>query len=178
MFPAPRSAFRTPRFTLVCILHFAFCIFLTGCRGSLYKLVEIHGKVTTCEGKPATGGKVTFYPIDDPETTGRPAGNPGREAYGVVGEDGSFKLTTIGIPEAPGVILGRHRVTFEMPPTKRPVLPAGDRANMTPEEIKKNEADFASRPVYAPIPCSDQLEPSEVNVTKAGDQFEFKLPAK
>jgi hypothetical protein len=177
MFNTPSTALRIP-LPAYLLLAALVTLSFTSCRGNLYKLVEIRGKVTTCEGKPAVGGKVTFYPIDDPEKSGRPAGNPGRQADGVVAEDGTFTLTTIGMPPAPGVVTGRHRVTFEMPPTRRPVLPADDRATMSPEEAKQVEADFASRPVYPPLPCSDQIEPSEVTVTKAGDQFEFKLAPK
>jgi hypothetical protein len=40
------------------------------------------------------------------------------------------------------------------------------------------EADFASRPIHPPLPCSDQIQPAEVTVTAAGDEFEFKLPPK
>jgi hypothetical protein len=151
---------------------------ICGCRADPYQLVDVRGKVTTCEGKPASGGKVTFFPIDDPEGTGRKAGNPGRQADGIVAEDGTFTLITIGMKPAPGVVKGRHRVAFEMPPTRRPTLPAEDRASMTPEEAKKVEADFASRPVYPPVPCSDQIQPAEVTVKAAGDEFEFKLPPK
>src|SRR5262245_14107867 len=95
---------------------------ICGCGADPYRLVEVRGKVTTCEGKPAAGGVVVFYPIDDPEGTGRKAGNPGREARGTVGDDGTFTLTTIGMQPAPGAVTGRHRVAFEMPPTRRPSL--------------------------------------------------------
>src|SRR5687768_18242143 len=128
------------------------CGMLPACRRDPYRLVEVTGKVLTCEGKPAAGGTVVFYPIDDPSASGRPAGNPGREARGTINEDGTFSLTTIGIPPTPGAVTGRHNVTFEMPPTRRPMLTAEDKANMTPEEIQKNEAEFASRKIYGPIP--------------------------
>jgi hypothetical protein len=149
---------------------------LASCKADPYRLVEVRGKVTSCDGKPAAGGTVVFYPVDDPQATGRKAGNPGREARGAVGDDGTFTLTTIGIRPAPGAVIGPHRVAFEMPPTRRPSLSAEDKATMTPEEIKANEADFASRKVYAPLPCSDQIEPSEVTVKADGNNFEFKLP--
>ncbi len=151
---------------------------LTGCGGGPYRLVEVRGKVTSCEGKPAAGGTVVFYPVDEPDATGRKAGNPGREARGTVESDGTFTLTTIGIPPRPGAVVGKHKVAFEMPPTRRPTLPAEDRASMTPDEAKKVEADFASRPVYAPLPCSDQIQPAEVTVKSSGNEFEFKLPPK
>ena len=49
---------------------------------------------------------------------------------------------------------------------------------MTPNEIKKVEAEFASRVVHPPLPCGDKIEPGEVSVKASGDHFEFKLPLK
>jgi hypothetical protein len=150
-----------------------------GCRPDPYGQVEVTGTIVTCEGKPAAGGTVVFYPIDDPASSGRKAGNPGREARGLVNDDGTFSLTTIGIQPKPGAVTGRHTVAFEIPPTRRPALSAEDKANMTPDEIQKNEADFASRKVYAPIPCSTEPEPAEVTVTAKGpNKFEFKLKSR
>lgn len=152
---------------------------LLGCRRDPYLPVQVSGKITTCEGKPAAGGTMVFYPVDDPSASGRKAGNPGREARGTVNDDGTFSLTTIGIQPQPGAVTGRHKIAFEMPPTRRPTLSDADKANMTPDEIKQNEADFASRKVYSPIPCSDLPEPAEVTVTAAGpNYFEFKLKPK
>ena len=151
-------------------------LLLTGCRGDPYRLVPVSGTVTTCEGKPAAGGTVVFYPVDDPSVTGRKAGNPGRDARGTVGEDGKFTLTTIGMKPAPGAVMGPHRVAFEMPPTRRPTILPEERAAMSPEEIQKVEADFKSRPVFQPIPCSDQIQPGEVKVADGPNDFEFKLP--
>jgi hypothetical protein len=161
-----------------CAICLAVLVLSGGCGRDMYRPVEIRGKVTACDGKPAAGGTVVFYPIDDSGASGRPAGQPGREARGTVQDDGGFTLTTIGIPPRPGVVTGRHKVAFEMPPTRRPTLSEADKANMTPDEIKKNEADFASRPVYPPLNCSDQIEPAEVTVKASGDTFEFKLPPK
>jgi hypothetical protein len=160
-------------------LGLASCLvaLLAGC-GNPYELATVRGRVLTCEGKPAAGGVVIFRPIDDPDATGRPKGNPGREARGTVGEDGAFTLTTIGITPAPGAATGRHTVSFQMPPTRRPVLQPDEKAGMSPEEIRKFEADYASRPVYAPLPCSDQIEPGEVTVVSGDNDFEFKLPPK
>jgi len=157
----------------------AVCLaLLVGCKADPYRLVEVRGKVTSCDGKPAAGGTVVFYPVDDPQTTGRKSGNPGREARGTLSDDGTFTLTTIGIRPAQGAVMGPHKVAFEMPPTRRPVLTAEDKAAMTPEEIKANEADFASRKVYTPLPCSDQIEPNKVTVKADGNDFDFKLPTR
>ena len=151
---------------------------LVGCKADPYKLVPVTGTVTSCEGKPAAGGVVVFAPIDSPDVTGRKSGNPGREARGEVAADGTITLTTIGIPPKPGVVTGPHRVTFEMPTGRRPSLSAEDKANMTPDEIKKNEAEFASSVVHPPLPCSDKIQPEEVVVNANSNHFEFKLPPK
>ena len=150
----------------------------SGCKADPYKLVSVHGSVTTCDGKPAAGGTVVFYPVDAPDQTGRKAGNPGREARGTVGDDGTFTLTTIGIQPKPGAVMGPHKVAFEMPPPRRPTLSADDRTAMTPDEAKQVEAELAARKVYAPIFCSDQIQPGEVVVKADNNNFEFKLPPK
>jgi hypothetical protein len=162
--------------------HFLVVILLStvpvGCKSDPYKLVPVTGTVTSCEGKPAAGGVVVFAPIEDPDVTGRKSGNPGREARGDVAADGTFTLTTIGIPPKPGAVTGPHRVTFEMPSGRRPSLSAEDKANMTPDEIKKNEAEFASRVVHPALPCGDQIQPGEVTVKPGKNEFEFRLPPK
>jgi hypothetical protein len=152
--------------------------FLIGCKSDPYKLVPVTGTVISCEGKPAAGGVVVFAPIDNPDITGRKSGNPGREARGEVAADGTFTLTTIGIPPKSGAVTGPHRVTFEMPTGRRPALSAEDKANMAPDEIKKIEAEFASRVVHPALPCSEKIQPEEVIVKADGNHFEFKLPPK
>jgi len=164
-----------PRFLLVIA---SLPVFAIGCKADPYKLVPVTGTVTSCEGKPAAGGVVVFAPIDNPDVTGRKSGNPGREARGDVAADGTFTLTTIGIPPKPGAVTGPHRVTFEMPSGRRPALSAEDKANMTPDEIKKIEAEFASRVIHPVLPCSDQIQPGEVTVKPGKNEFEFKLPPK
>jgi len=155
-----------------------FAVMLAGCKADPYALVSVTGTVTTCEGKPAAGGTVVFYPVDDPDTTGRKKGNPGREARGAVAQDGSFFLTTIGIRPERGAVVGKHQVAFEMPPTKRRTVSAEDRSNLSAEEVKKLEAEFANDPAFAPIPCSNKIQPEEVVVKTDGNHFEFKLPPK
>jgi hypothetical protein len=163
-----------PRLTALVLLS----AFLLGCKSDPYALVSVTGKVTSCEGKPAAGGVIVFAPIDDPDTTGRKGGNPGREARGEVRADGTFTLTTIGIPPKAGAVAGPHRITFEMPTGRRPSLSAEDKSNMRPDEIKKVEAEFASRVVHPPLPCSDQIQPAQVTVKADSNHFEFTLPAK
>jgi hypothetical protein len=151
---------------------------LVGCSPNQYGLLDITGKVMTCEGKPAEGGTIVFTPIDDPAATGRPKGQPGREARGVIGADGTFKLITFSRTSEPGVVSGRHQISFEPPPTRRPVLTPGDREALGPEGVKVREQEIAAMPVYPPLPCSTRIEPSEVTVKGPEDTFEFKLQAK
>jgi len=150
----------------------------TGCAEDGYALLDVSGRVQTCEGKPAVGGTIIFSPADDPASTGRPKGQPGREARGQIGADGTFRLMTYGKTFEQGVVSGRHTVTFEMPPTRRPVLTSGDREALGPEGTKAREAEIAAMPVYEKVPCSNKLEPSEVTVKGADDVFEFKLLSK
>jgi len=150
-------------------------VVLPGCGSGDYRMVGVRGKVQTCEGQPATGGTIVFYPVDDPSVSGRPKGDPGREARGVIGEDGSFTLTSIGMEEMAGVVAGKHRVKFEMPPTMRPKLTDADKSVMSKEEIAKWEGEYASRPVYKPLACSANLEPAEVVVADDDKVLEFKL---
>jgi hypothetical protein len=147
-----------------------------GCSSDPYRLVPVRGLVTTCENKPATGGIVTFTPIDAPKETGRPGGNPGQISMGTVGEDGTFTLTyTNGAPSS-GAVTGPHRVTFQMPPTQRPKIDADTIAGSTPETLAEIEKDFASRPIYPPVPCSPDITPGEVTVVAGDNMFEFTLP--
>jgi hypothetical protein len=148
---------------------------MTGCGSDEYRMIDVRGKVLTCEGQPATGGTIIFFPIDDPSVSGRPKGDPGREARGVIGEDGSFTLTSIGMEEMAGVVAGKHRVKFEMPPTTKPKLTEADKSILSKEEIAKWESEYANRPVYKPLPCSANLEPAEAVVTDAEKVLEFKL---
>jgi hypothetical protein len=153
-------------------------IVASGCGSDPYKTVTVRGRVTTCEGKPAVGGTVIFTPIDAPQETGRPAGNPGRISTGTVGEDGTFTLAYTNGPPGSGAVTGPHRVTFIMPPTTRPVIDAETRAAFSPEELVEIQRDFDSRPVYPPLPCSAEITPGEVKVAAGDNMFEFKLPPK
>jgi hypothetical protein len=63
-----------------------------------------------------------------------------------------------------------------MPTGRRPSLSAEDKANMTADEVKKIEAEFAARVVYPPLPCSDRIQPEEVTVKPGRNNFEFTLP--
>ena len=91
-----------------------------GCGSDPYQLAEVTGRVT-CNGKPALGGYVVFMPMDAPEKTGRPTGQPGGLSRGLVQEDGSFTLTMDPkgtYPERLGALIGPHQVSFIAPRTE------------------------------------------------------------
>jgi hypothetical protein len=156
---------------------------LGGC-GSPYRFVPVGGRVLTCEGKPAAGGTVVFTPVDDPDRTGRPGGQPGRASRGTVAADGTFTLTAVAVrgEAAGGALVGPHRVTYQMPPTERPVLGPNDKAVLLDvggeAAVKAREAEIAAMVLYPRPPCRDAVTPDEVEVPAAGGQFDFTLRPK
>ena len=152
---------------------------LCGCRENAYETVPVTGTVM-CEGKPAWGGTIIFRPIDAADKTGRPSGNPGRAASGLIQEDGSFRLTVpagAGKNDAVGTVVGPHRVSFVLPISTPPKLSADDRL-LPPEEQEELKAALAKLPVYAELPCTTAISPAEVEVKPGENHFEFTLGAK
>lgn len=91
------------KFTLSVI---AASVCISGCGGaapekaaSLGSTVAVKGKVSL-KGKPMTTGSISFEPTDG-----------GREAFGNIGADGSFTLTTFKAED--GAIRGTHRVAVK-----------------------------------------------------------------
>jgi len=96
---------------------------LTGCRGSdslpSLAVYEVKGKVVLADGKPLTGGLISFVPKGDLPVT----------PSGVIGPDGSFSLITGGSGE--GAPPGDYKVRIEAPQfqqadpksRKRPLFP-------------------------------------------------------
>lgn len=152
-------------------------ILCSGCGDDLYERAEVTGRCT-CNGKPAVGGYVIFEPIDAPEKTGRPKGNPGRIARGMVKEDGSFSmvLDPRGAElAAEGAFTGPHRVSF-LPPLTEPIPwnPADDW--LEPEEKEKVKAELAAIPIFEPLECgAEGITPGEVEVNPGSNEFEFTL---
>lgn len=81
----------------------ALC-FLTGCSHSPYDLAPVDGSVTI-DGRPVTEAKVMFAPIAQGGDC-----NAGKPAFGWLGGDGCFELTTYD--ENDGAIVGEHWVTI------------------------------------------------------------------
>src|SRR6478609_4830423 len=78
---------------------------VAGC--SDVKMASVSGQVTY-NGKPVTGGSLSFSPI--PTNGEREPGKPGAA---VVGSDGKYVVGTYG--EADGAVIGKHQVSYSAP---------------------------------------------------------------
>ena len=151
-------------------------VILSGCGGDPYRAAIVTGRVL-CNGKPATGGVVQFEPMDLPEETGRPKGNPGRGSTGIVREDGAFSLVLNpkgGEANVPGALIGPHRVTFALPNTK-PFEFSPEDLSLPPEHQSLIEEMAAQTRVYEPLDCAASISPSKVTVRPGINNFEFVL---
>jgi hypothetical protein len=94
---------------------------LAGCRNSdslpALRVYEVKGKVLLADGKPLTGGLVSFVPKGDLSVT----------PSGVIGVDGTFSLVTGGSGD--GAPPGEYKVRVEAPQlqtvkkSRKPVFP-------------------------------------------------------
>lgn len=152
----------------------AVCL-LAGCSDP-YQRAQVRGRVMH-QGKPAAGARVEFHPVDMPDETGRPKGNPGSPSVGVADEDGWFTLSVSGANPGPGAVVGRHQVRFRPPPTTRRKLTSDDKAVMTPEEVREWEEKLSREPIYPSLPKGTTIKPAEVTVKSGNNEFEFILQA-
>jgi hypothetical protein len=77
---------------------------VSGCQRSPYELAPVHGTVTI-DDHPLTQAKVMFAPMEVGDNP-----NPGKPAFGLIKEDGSFQLTTYELND--GAVVGEHWVTI------------------------------------------------------------------
>jgi hypothetical protein len=77
---------------------------VAGCSDSPYELAPVQGRVTI-EGQPLAHAKLMFSPVDAADNL-----NPGKPAFGLVQEDGSYSLTTFHPND--GAVVGEHWVTI------------------------------------------------------------------
>ncbi len=80
-----------------------------GCGGGGDQLptAQVSGKVTF-DGKPVTGGTLTFLPQ---ASAGNPT--PGKPASGTIQSDGTYELGTYDTDD--GAVIGRHTISFSAP---------------------------------------------------------------
>jgi len=149
----------------------------SGCGADPYATAPVTGHVT-CNGKPALGGYIVFEPIDTPDKTGRPAGNPGRISRGMVQQDGSFTLTMDprGADDATeGAHIGPHRIMF-VPPLTEPVKMHPSDSYLPAEEQERIKSELAAIPIFLPLECGPEgISPSEVEVQPGKNSFAFEL---
>ncbi|MGL4514019.1 MAG: hypothetical protein ACRCT8_13090 [Lacipirellulaceae bacterium] len=109
-----------------------------GCSPSPYELAPAGG-VVTVGGEPYPGGKVMFAPVAQGED-----GKAGRAAFGKVGADGRFVLSSYA--EGDGAVVGQHVVTlFRMEPPSADGLEGLDFERVTmPSGRVTIEADVAN----------------------------------
>jgi len=98
-------------FALACLLGFA------GCSKQPYEVAPVSG-VVVIAGQPFTQGKVMFAPIAKGND-----GKAGKPAFGRVGPEGAFTLSTYSTDD--GAVVGDHRVTVmhDEPPQDDPNAP-------------------------------------------------------
>ena len=149
-------------------------ILFSGCKDP-YQLVEVTGKVTTCEGAFPEGGRIFLQPLDLPDETKRPPGYPGPISMGQIEPDGTFYIRTAVQPARDGAVTGRHKVTFEMPLSERPSLNMDEVSEMTPVDYEEALQWLESIPVYPVIPCDSEIFPAEVLIVDGKNKFEFVL---
>jgi hypothetical protein len=74
-----------------------------------------------CDGKPAAGVEITFFPIDAPMVPRIP-----RNPHAVTGADGRFSLTTF--QEGDGAAAGGYQVILRWPPDRDTKSESSDEA--------------------------------------------------
>lgn len=82
----------------------------TGKGGSEYQVAPVKGKITY-DGQAVKGGSIRFQPVT--AVSGK-EGITGKPASGVVGDDGTFVLSTYGKED--GAVIGKHQLSY-MPMT-------------------------------------------------------------
>jgi hypothetical protein len=105
---------------------------LCGCSSADRALAPVSGKVTL-DGKPLSGGGVSFQPIAPPGTT-----SAGRGSVAFCDDDGNFTLNTID--GNPGAIVGSHRVRIYGPRNK--IASADDTSSGATTEIVPAKYNF------------------------------------
>lgn len=95
------------RVTLNGVVATTLCVFIAsagGCGRSSYELAPVRGTVTI-DGVPLSQAKVMFAPVEVGDNP-----NPGKPAFGILQDDGSFALTTY--EQDDGAVVGEHWVTI------------------------------------------------------------------
>lgn len=99
-------------------LLLAAVVFLCGCPGRDYKLVNVSGTVTL-DDKPLEGGHVTFQPMAEGNNR-----SPGPGSVGVCDENGRYSLRTV--LDEQGAVIGKHQVKIRLNAYREMPAPVSD----------------------------------------------------
>jgi hypothetical protein len=92
------------KFSAVAVCIIVVLTMTIGCSRSPYDLAPVNGRVTI-DGKPLSQAKVMFAPVEIGDNP-----NPGKPAFGLLRDDGSFVLTTYDQDD--GAVVGEHWVSI------------------------------------------------------------------
>lgn len=130
-------------------------VLVAGCGASGTTPVPVSG-VLKLDGKPLDGAVVTF----EPQAPG------GKAAFGTVGADGTFRLTTDDPGD--GALPGKYKVFIQPPaeggatpfddPTKQPPKPKSARGPKVPEKYTRADRTPLTQDVPASGPVVIELE--------------------
>lgn len=147
--------------SLVCLAGLGIAVGIVGCGSGGHGTAPVKGKVTY-DGKPVTGGNLTFAPLG-----GGTQADVGKPASGDVQSDGSYTLTTY--MQADGAVIGKHRVSYSAPTVETP--------EYKDEDFKVAEDGTTIPPEPPPAGPFEGLIPKQTEVeVKAGEnQIDVEL---
>lgn len=90
--------------TKVFFLSMLLLVSFAGCDNGEFQVHPAKGTVT-CNGKPVSGGSISFTPEGNSDAL-----ETGKPASATIASDGTFTLSTYG--RFDGAIVGKHRVTY------------------------------------------------------------------
>lgn len=93
----------SPQALLLDVLGTVLVVAVVGCSKPPYDVAPVRGTVTV-DGQRLTAGRVMFAPVDKAGEL-----NPGKPAFGRIGPEGSFVLSTYR--DEDGAVVGEHHVT-------------------------------------------------------------------
>ena len=143
---------------LPCLLV-VLIVSIAGCGGSEFDTAPVSGKVMH-DGKPVTGGSLTFRPVNP--TPGGETANLGKPATAAVQSDGTYVLGTY--KKNDGAVPGQHKVSYSAPVV----------------EVQWVEKDGDMKPASDVASPYDGLRPkvAQVEVKDGRNQIDIELVSK
>jgi hypothetical protein len=151
LIPSPRFTAVLPTLLLASLVLAAG----SGCGKRRPPLAPVEGEVTV-NGKPLKTGRVVFYPAQ------------GRSATGLLGQGGSFRLTTFDSGD--GALLGEHVVTVTAM-EESATGPSSFEEELRGRGIPLGDVRWLAAPKYAELKTS----PLRATVEPGTNRFRFDL---